>query len=137
MTTTPPLADVPIRSAADLTDRWAVVLEPLDFTSRSLCLTWLDHTGRMLPLLMPVDDLPELPDADLIEGLRRVHIGVPNSHLSEGGHFALALCRPGRPEITATDTAWADKLREGLDGMPLPGWSLHVVAGGAVLPVEP
>jgi hypothetical protein len=137
MTTTPPLADVPIRSADELTRRWAAVLDPAVFTARSLWLTWLDSDGRMLPVLMPIDGVPELPDDELLDGLRRVHVGVSNQHLSDGGHFALALCRPGRAGVTANDTAWADSLLAALDGTPIPGWSLHVAAAGAVVPVVP
>jgi hypothetical protein len=135
MRTTPPLADIPIRSADDLTARWAAVLEPLSFTARSLWLSWLDSGGLMLPLVMPIDDLPELPDAELLQGVRRVHVGVSQSHLGDGGHFALALSRPGPSTITTTDAAWAEGLRAALDGTPIPGWSLHVAAAGAVLAV--
>jgi hypothetical protein len=130
--TKPPLADVPIRSADDLTRRWATVLDPPVFGAHSLVLAWLDADGRMLPILMPVDDPPVDPDVQLLEGLRRVHIGVAATHLPDGGHFAIALCRPGGPEVTEADAAWAHAFREALDGMPLPFWSLHLAAGGRV-----
>jgi hypothetical protein len=135
MTTTPPLADVPIRSADELTQRWTVLLDPPIFGARSLVLTWLDAEGRMLPILMPIDDIPRNPDAELLEGLRRVHIGVAASHLPDGGHFAIALCRPGGPEVTRDDDVWAEALCEALDGMPQPYWSLHLATGGTIVPL--
>jgi hypothetical protein len=58
MTTT----DVPIRSAADLTTRWTGLLNPPVFTARSLWLCWFGTDGRMLPAVVPVDDLPLVPD---------------------------------------------------------------------------
>jgi hypothetical protein len=130
--TKPPLAEVPIRSAAELTDRWATVLDPPIFGARSLWLTWLDDHGRMLPILLPVEDLPVDPGVELLEGLRRIHIGIAAAHLADGGHFAIALCRPGRPEVTEADEVWARAFRAALDGMPLPFWSVHLAAGGRV-----
>jgi hypothetical protein len=63
--------------------------------------------------------------------------GCSNQHLRDGMHLALALCRPGRAEVTANDTTWADRLLEALDGTPIPGWSPYVAAGGAVVSAVP
>ena len=67
--TKPPLADVPIRSAADLTSRWATVLDPPIFGARSLWLMWLGADGRMAPIVVPVDDVPEQFDDRMTVGL--------------------------------------------------------------------
>ena len=136
MTTTPPLASVPIRSAQDLTDRWAMLLNPPVFGARSLWLCWIGADGRMLPVVVPIDDLPELPDAGLLMGLREVHDGVTDAHLDGEGHLAMALCRPGRPEITAGDDEWAEEFRAMFDDGQIDGtWSLHLAAGGTVVPL--
>jgi hypothetical protein len=133
--TKPPLADVPIRSADELTRRWATVLDPPVFGARSLWLMWLDDDGRMLPVVIPVDDMPRLPDRALLTGLMSVHDGVTEEHLRGGGHFALAWCRPGRPEITEDDDAWVAALSDALDEQ-IPGtWSLHLAAAGSVHPL--
>ena len=135
--TKPPLADVPIRSAEELTRRWADMLEPTMFTARSLWLTWIDHDGLMLPVVLPIDDIPLVPDPEMMEGLRRVHVGVAQSHLPLGGRLAMALCRPGWPEVTENDEAWAEALRVAFDGVPVaPYPSLHLAAGGHVSEVE-
>lgn len=136
MTTTPPLADVPIRSAADLTRRWTLLLDPPVFGGRSLWLSWLGTDGRMLPVVLPIEDLPELPEAALLIGLREVHDGVTAAHLDGEGHLAMALCRPGRPEITADDDEWAEEFRAMFDDGQIDGtWSLHLAAGGTVVPL--
>ena len=45
----------------------------------------------------------------------------------------MALCRPGRPEITEDDDEWAEALRSALDDGQIDGsWSLHLAAGGHV-----
>jgi hypothetical protein len=135
--TTPSLAAVPIRSDDELTERWAAMLEPPVFRARSLWLAWIDHDGLMLPVVLPVDDVPPVPDAGMLDGLRQLHLGIAQDRLSRGGRLAMALCRPGRPTVTRYDNAWVEGLREALDELP-PGqtWSLHLAAGGRVLPIE-
>jgi hypothetical protein len=132
--TTTPLPEVPVLSAVELTARWSDLLEPPVFGARSLWLAWLDTAGLMLPVIIPVDDLPARPDAGVPAGLLALHDGVTEA---AGGplHLAMALCRPGRPEVTADDAVWAEALREGV-GDHLDGpWSLHLAAGGAVAPI--
>ena len=134
--TTSPLADARIRSAADLTERWRLVLDPPVFAARSLWLTWFGTDGRQLPVVVPVEDLPALPDPALLVGLREVHGSVVDDQLGGSGHLSLALCRPGEPVITAEDDAWAEGLRSVLDDDRAAGtWSLHVAAAGSVLPL--
>jgi hypothetical protein len=62
---------------------------------------------------------------------------VAQSLLPRGGRLAMALCRPGRPEVTKDDEVVAEALREAFDGVlvaPYP--TLHLAAGGRVLPIE-
>jgi hypothetical protein len=129
--TKPSLADIPVRSADELTSRWTSLLDPPVFGARSLWLMWLDADGRMLPVVIPVDDVPPVPNAAMLMGLRQVHDGVADQHLSGAGHLAMALCRPGRPEITEDDDEWAEALRDLLDDGQIDGtWSLHPISGG-------
>ncbi|TFV87428.1 hypothetical protein [Blastococcus sp. CT_GayMR16] len=133
--TKPPLAEVPIRSAAELTDRWAAVLEPPILGAHSLWLMWLHEDGRPLTVILPVEDMPRLPSHALLSGLLAVHEGISDEHLDGGGHLALALCRPGRPDITEDDDAWVGALSEVLDDRIEGTWSLHLAAGGRVQPL--
>jgi hypothetical protein len=134
--TKPPLADVPIRSADDLTRRWISVLEPPVFGARSLWLAWLDDDGLMLPVIAPVDDMPQSPDRPLLLGLLQVHEAVVEQHLGgHDGHLAMALCRPGQPEITQDDDAWAEALQLTFDEQIDGTWSLHLAAAGSVTPL--
>ena len=132
MTTTNPRTAAPIRSAAELTDHWTALLDPPIFGSRSLWLMWLQEDGRPLELIIPVEDLPQLPDHSMLFGLLSMHEAVSDARLDGGGHLAMALCRPGRPEITEDDDAWVDALGEVLDDHLDAGWSLHLAAGGTV-----
>ncbi|SOE03557.1 hypothetical protein [Blastococcus haudaquaticus] len=138
MTTTPPLADVPIRSADELTRRWTMLLHPPVFGARSLWLSWFGTDGRMLPVVVPVDDIPLVPEPAMLMNLRQVHDSIAEEHLDGEGHLAMALCRPGDPRITEDDDEWAEALRSTLDDGRIDGsWSLHLAAGGSVVPLVP
>ena len=131
--TTPPLAQVPVRSAAELTRRWVAVLDPPVFAARSLWLLWLTGDGRSLPLVVPVDDLPAVPDRLTLRGLADVHETLTED--LDATHLAMALCRPGHAVVTVEDDAWAEGLRAVLDDAVGSSWSLHLAAGGRVVPV--
>ena len=134
--TKPSPADVPVRSADELTRRWEQLLDPPVFGARSLWLMWLDDSGRMLPVVIPVDDVPLVPDPGMLMGLRQVHDGVTEANLDGDAHLALALCRPGRPAITTDDDEWAEALRDLFDDGQIDGtWSLHLAAAGTVVPI--
>jgi hypothetical protein len=134
--TTPSLDDVPIRTAEELTARWEAMLEPPVFGARALWMTWLADDGRMLKVVVPVDDIPLVPDRGMLEGLLRLHDAVAAEHLAGEGHLAMALCRPGRPSMTEDDEEWAEALHALLDDGQIDGsWSLHLAAGGTVQPL--
>ena len=133
--TTPRLADVPIRSAEELTAHWTALLDPPTFGARALWLTWLRDEGRPLPVIIPVEDLPRLPSHTLLSGLLSLHEAICAEHLSGSGHLALALCRPGQADISDDDDAWVDALSEVLDDRIDGTWSLHLAAGGNVVPL--
>jgi hypothetical protein len=130
--TKPPLADVPIRSADELTRRWATVLDPPIFGARSLWLTWIGNDGLMLPVVVPVDDVPHRFDGRLTSGLLHLNDAVTEEHLAGAGHLAMALCRPGGAEATDDDIEWAEGLRLDFEDQIDGTWSLHLAAGGGV-----
>jgi hypothetical protein len=131
--TKPPLADVPVRSAEELTARWKVLLDPPVFGARSLWLVWLDD-GLQLPVVIPVDDVPNVPDRLMLTNLAHVCESVAESHVAGACHVAMALCRPGHPTVTRDDDAWVEGLREAFSAADST-WSLHLAAGGKVLPL--
>jgi hypothetical protein len=134
----PELAEIPVRSAAELTRRWAELLEPPRFAARSLWVTWFGADGRQVPIVMPIDELPDRPSGTTLSGLLQLHEAVVTEHLGGCGHLAMALCRPGRSGPTHDDLAWAVAIREAVaESVPdvahvRTTWSLHLAAGGAV-----
>jgi hypothetical protein len=118
----PDLTEIPVRTPKQLTRRWTDLLEPPVFGARSLWLAWLD-------------DVPPVPDRPMLDGLLHLHAAVVEQRLGEGGHLALALCRPGTARPTAGDERWADALRSLLTARIAESWSLHLAAGGEVTPL--
>ena len=135
MTTTPALADVPVRSAQALTRRWVELLQPPIFDARSLWLAWFDAEGRQSPLLVPIDKLPVTPDPSMFDGLRVLNETVVEAQLGDDAHLAMALCRPGKAVVSDSDDEWVDALGEVFDGLVDQTWSLHLAAGGRVEPL--
>ena len=131
--TKPPLAAVRVRTAEELTQRWEQMLAPPVFATRTLWLTWLDG-GLVLPVVLPVEDIPAAPDRPLLANVAQVCEAVSGSHCTRRAHVAMALCRPGRVKVTKDDEAWERGLRwafEASEGT----WSLHLAAGGTVVPM--
>jgi hypothetical protein len=133
--TTTPLPSAPVRSPVELTGRWSDLLAPPVFGGRSLWLAWMAPDGVLLPLLVPVDDLPRLPEPALVDGLRTAHEAVAEKSGSDDLHLALALCRPGTPEVNRADVAWSEALRTGIGERIGGTWSLHLAAAGTVTPL--
>jgi hypothetical protein len=131
--TKPPLAAVPVRTPDQLTARWHALLGDPVFGARALWLTWLDD-GLMVPMVIPVDDVPAVPDRFMLANLVAMAEQVAEAHGLLAGHVAMALCRPGHPTVTRDDDAWAAGLREAFVASDLT-WSLHLAAGGAILPM--
>src|SRR5215210_1916756 len=124
--TKPTATDVLIRSAQELTAHWAALLDPPIFGARSLWLMWLD-AGRALPAI--------IPDHAMLAELGAVHEPICDEHVAGHGHLAMALCPPGRPEITEDDDCWLEALSEVLDDRIDGTWSLHLAAAGRVTPL--
>ncbi|WP_336031220.1 hypothetical protein [Geodermatophilus sp. FMUSA9-8] len=132
---TTPMPTDPVRSALELTNRWADLLAPPLFASRSIWLSWLTPDGRQTPFLVPVEDVPARPRHRLVAELLALHEDVAAPAGGSEVLLAMALCRPGRPGVTADDRAWADAFRDVLDDALGTCWSLHLAAGGRVEPL--
>ena len=133
--TTRPHPSIPVTSDAELTERWQALLQ-LDGppSQRRLFLTWLRADGTMVPLLIPVEELPLEPDREAIGTIAGLHSVVAESEDVDPAELHLAMCLE-RPRPTADDDAWCaaiDEIVRGRDGLDC---SLHLGDGRTAVSV--
>ncbi len=97
---------------------------------RSLWLSWIDADHRLLPVLVPVDDIPDTPDAKLLDNLGFVVKSVIDKEAA-GGSAVFMLERPGGDAVCDSDRRWnAGVRRAALDhGVTLRGGFLATAGG--------
>lgn len=137
---TRPHPTVPVASDSELTERWCALLQ-LDGppASCTLFLAWLRPDGTMVPLLMPVEEVPIEPDRAALANLSAAHAAVAESEDVDPGelHLALLLERHGPAGLSPDDHAWCSAIeamlrdRAGLD------CSMHIGNGRTAVPVLP
>ena len=137
---TRPHPTVPVTSDAELTERWRALLQ-LDGppSRRTLFLAWLRPDGTMVPLLMPVEDVPLEPDRGALGNLVTVHATVAETedvHPDEL-HLALLLERHGPAGLSPDDHAWCSAVEALLRDRAGLSCSLHVGNGHTAVPVLP
>ena len=98
-----------IRTDADLCDFWETTVAAGGFGRRSIWMIFLDSIGRVLPTIIPIDDVSARPDRRLIEGMSEIVGGL----LGDNGvaSVALMLARPGPATMTDYDRHWARSLQ--------------------------
>lgn len=113
-----------VRSDTELTELWRALLQ-LDGppSRRSLFLAWLRTDGTMVPLLIPVEDVPLEPDRAALATLLELHTTVAESEGvdSAGLHLAMLFERRGPAALSPDDHAWCSAIeavvrsRSGID----------------------
>lgn len=129
-------ADLPVRSDADLLERWRLLMGPGGFARRSLWLLWFDAAGRQSPVVVPIDDVPARPEPAMLDGLMAVAGGVLAEH-APGGCVAMALSRPGPAGATSDDLAWGRALAEQARRTALPLRRVHLATCDLVRALPP
>ncbi len=115
-----------IRSDGDLAELWSSLMGSGEVELRSLWLILLDSAGRVLPTIVPIDDVPGRPERRLMHGLGQIVSQL--SHDLEAS-VAFVLSRPGPARVTADDRHWAQALRA------LPGgrrWPVHLATADRI-----
>ena len=132
MTTSP--LDLTIHNNADLLALWQKLMGPWGFSSRTLWLVFLDEGGRTMQVIVPIEDVPPMPERHAIDSLRQM---VGDLVTTGGvGSVPMLLSRPGPASMRAGDRAWACALRDGL-GPQLCPWPIHFATKGNVRPFAP
>jgi hypothetical protein len=131
---------MPVTSDAELTERWRTLLQ-LDGppARRTLFLTWLRPDGTMVPLVMPIEDVPYEPDRAALGNLAAAHTAVAEAEDLEPGdlHLALLLERRGPAGLSPDDHAWCSAIEAVLGDRAGLDCSVHVGNGRTAVPVLP
>lgn len=102
----------PVRTDEDVRRRWRSMMGEDGFGRTTLWVVWYDADGRQLPVVMPIDDLPEVLDAALLDNL--VMILADPADLGAAS-VALALSRPGPGTVTTADRDRANAILAAVD----------------------
>src|SRR3954462_7118931 len=131
---------MPVSNDTELTERWHALLQ-LDGppSRRSLFLTWLRPDGTMVPLLIPVDDVPLEPDRAALANLVELHTSVAESEDvgPDDLHLAMLLERRGPAGLSPDDHAWSSAIEAIVRDGSCIDCSLHVGNGRTAVPVLP
>lgn len=133
----PPLetAEDPIRSPADLRERWRALMGPLGFSQRLLWFGFIGPDRRFVRMLDHVE-ITRRPQAQLLRNLMSALQTLLDSDDFAGSSVALLLTGPGRGGIAATDRVWAQQLRAAAARFGVPLEPVFRANDDALLPVH-
>ena len=104
------------------------------FDRRSLWLIFLDDDGRQSDLLVPIDDIPMLPDARDVRAIGGI-VGRIRDELGVAD-VPMLISRPGPAEMTEGDRRWAAALGEAVRDQH-PRWPIHLATRNRVQVFSP
>ena len=114
----------PVRTDADLRERWRSLMGRLGFGGYSLWLNLVDADGRMTPVLTQIEELDAPPDEIGLDNLMRMCRHLVDE-FAPGGRVAFLLTRPGSAGLTDWDRAWGNALLQGARRHAVPLWPVH------------
>lgn len=104
----------PLLTDADVLDRVGSCIDQQSRDARSLWLMFVDHDSIQLPVLVPIEGVPEHPDPADARAICKVISQVLRDAVP-GGSTVIALARPGTGRLGESDRQWASALREAAD----------------------
>jgi hypothetical protein len=99
----------PLLTDQDVLGRVDRLLDPDSWRQRSVWLMFLSGDGTQLPVMVPIDDVPERPDPQLVGNLCHVIADVLADAAPEGS-AVVALTRPGSETVNDADRYWFQTL---------------------------
>jgi hypothetical protein len=97
---------VPLRSDEDVLRRVDLLVDQDARQERSIWLLFLAASGVQLPVVVPIDGVPEYPDPTTARTLCWVIAEALRDNVP-GGHAVVVLTRPGADHADNADRAWA------------------------------
>jgi hypothetical protein len=134
--TAPELLAIPVITDGDVLDRVAAVISPAARRYRTLWLFFLYSDGIQANLVVPVDDIPERPEADVIGNV----CYVASESIVQAPSLAsviITLGRPGTPRRTDADRYLLRALQHGASRHATPVRMLVLATPGDVRELGP
>lgn len=100
---------VPLRTDEDVLRRIDLLVDQDARQERSIWLLFLSASGVQLPVVVPIDGVPEYPDLTTARSLCWVIAEALRSNVP-GGHAIVVLTRPGGGSADNADLDWAATL---------------------------
>jgi hypothetical protein len=100
---------VPLRTDEDVLRRIDLLIDQDARHERSIWLLFVSATGVQLPVLVPIDGVPEYPDPTTARTLCWVIAEALREHIP-GGHALVVLTRPWAGPADRADLDWATML---------------------------
>jgi hypothetical protein len=110
--TAPELLAIPVITDDDVLERVAAIVDPAARRHRTLWLFFLEGDGTQANLVVPVDDVPERPDAGLVGNL----CYVASESIAQAPRLrsvVITLSRPGTAHRTDSDRHFLRTLQHG------------------------
>jgi hypothetical protein len=100
---------VPLRTDEDVLRRIDLLVDQDARHQRSIWLLFLSASGVQLPVVVPIDSVPEYPDLTTARSLCWVIAEALRENVP-GGHAVVVLIRPGAGAADDADLDWAATL---------------------------
>lgn len=100
---------VPLRTDGDVLRRIDLLIDQDARQLRSIWLLFVSASGVQLPVVVPIDGVPEHPDLTTARSLCWVVAEALRENVP-GGHAVVVLTRPGAGTADDTDLDWAATL---------------------------
>ena len=96
----------PLSTDQDVLRRVDRLVDQPSRSNRALWLLFVSSDGVQLPVVVPIDGLPEQPDAQFVGNMCFVIADVL-AHQVPGGTAVVVLARPGGETVDDTDRCWS------------------------------
>jgi hypothetical protein len=127
----------PVHTQADLHRHWRALMGPLGFGSSRLFVVFVSLEGRVHPRIMDIEELPDLPDPELVGTLMAVLASLLDAVHPAGTRVAVLYARPGRRGPSRADRAWASAVLEAGRRRGVPLWPVHLANDEELLVATP
>lgn len=97
----------------------------------------LDGDGRQSPVLIPISELPELPDMRMVNNLAAVVRGIIDETMGGDGQVLFVVERLGCFGATHADHCWADALDGAIARVRVASAGIFLLSPGGVAALAP